>query len=236
MDARRRLLDEIDRQRGDLDRAAAVAEFDRNWQKVTSLLTDGRTRRAMDVMSAGSAVLERYEQSKFGWSLLMARRLVEAGVAVVQVNLGHNFTWDTHGAQFPILKDRLLPPADRALSALLDDLFDRGLMDDVLVVLASEFGRSPKLFRHPGDKTGLPGRDHWAPVQTVLLAGGGVTGGRVVGKTDRLGGSLIADPHTSEGFAATIYDALGIPSAATWTDHLDRPHPVYHGRPIAGLT
>lgn len=170
-----------------------------------------------------------------GWSLLMARRLVEAGVALVQVNLGNNETWDTHGNAFPHLKDRLLPPTDRAVSALLDDLGGSGLLDSTLVVMAGEFGRTPRISTLPSAYK-LPGRDHWGRVQSVFLAGGGVIGGRVVGSSDRIGGHPASDPQTPENLAATIYRSLGIPALAAWHDDLGRPHQVYQGVPIGGLT
>ena len=229
------LLAEIDRQRADLERVAAVTELDRNRQRATALLADPKTRRAFDVRNCDPAVIERYGHNKFGLSMLLARRLVEVGVRMVQVNLGHNFTWDTHGAQFPILKDRLLPPTDRALSALLDDLDRSGLLDDVLVVMASEFGRTPQIFRHNGDLTGYAGRGHWGPLQSVLFAGGGVQGGRVIGKSDKEGAYPLADAHTPEEFAATIYHTLGIPADSAWHDDQGRPHHVYQGRPIKAL-
>ena len=118
---------------------------------------------------------DRYGRNSFGWSLLMARRLVEAGVNLVQVNLGNNETWDTHGNAFPHLKDKLLPPTDRAVSALLDDLAESGLLDSTLIVMAGEFGRTPKITHLPQHYK-LPGRDHWGAVQTVFFAGGGVQG------------------------------------------------------------
>ena len=233
--ARVSLLADINRQRQDLEESAAVADLDRYRQQVASLLTDSRTRRAFDIMQSDPAVLDRYGQNKFGWSLLMARQLVDVGVNIVQVNLGHNFTWDTHGSQFPVLKDRLLPPADRAISALLDDLHDSGRLDDVLVVLASEFGRTPKVFVATGAKSPLPGRSHWGPVQTVMFAGGGVHGGRIVGATDNHGGYPVAGRKTPENFAATIYHSLGIPETAAWHDRQGRPHYLYRGQPISEL-
>jgi uncharacterized protein (DUF1501 family) len=159
--------------------------------------------------------------------------LVEAGVSLVQVNLGNNETWDTHQAAFPNLKDFLLPPTDRAVSALLDDLHDIGLLDTTLVVMAGEFGRTPRIFSIPGAK--LPGRDHWGAVQTVFFAGGGVRGGTVVGSSDKTGGHPRNDPQTPENFGATIYSALGLPQTAAWYDPAGRPHFVYQGKPIQGL-
>src|SRR5262249_46393461 len=150
---------------------------------------------------------------------------------LVQVNLGNNETWDTHGNAFPHLRDFLFPPADQALSALLDDLNDSGLLDSTLIVMAGEFGRTPKISTLP-QYYKLPGRDHWGAVQTVFLAGGGIRGGRVVGSSDRNGAFPVSDPQTPENMAATIYQALGIPATATWQDAVDQPHAIYHGEPI----
>ena len=229
------LLDHLDRQRADLDRSASPGRFDAHRQAAISMLVDPRVGRAFHVEDDNPAVLDRYGRNAFGWSLLMARRLVEAGVALVQVNLGNNETWDTHGNAFPHLKDNLLPPTDRAVSALLDDLHASGLLDSTLIVMAGEFGRTPRisLLR---EAYKLPGRDHWGRVQTVLLAGGGIVGGRVIGSSDRIGGQPASDPQTPENLAATIYRSLGIPALAAWHDELDRPHQVYHGEPIKGLS
>ncbi|HTN76960.1 MAG TPA: DUF1501 domain-containing protein, partial [Pirellulaceae bacterium] len=227
------LVRNLDQQRHDLERAADVAEFDRHRQAAVSLLTDEKTKQAFNVLKADDKLQESYGKNSFGWSLLMARQLVEAGVSLVQVNLGNNETWDTHQAEFPVLKNYLLPPLDRAVSALLDDLAQRGLLDDTLVVMASEFGRTPRIFTLPGAK--LPGRDHWGAVQTIFFAGGGTKGGVVVGASDRIGAYPAADPHTPENMAATIYHALGLPPTAAWHDDADRPHHLYNGDPIAAL-
>ncbi len=228
------LLEHLDRQRVLLETEARRTAFDENRQGAISLLTDPRTRRAFDVVSADDRTLDRYGRNTFGWSLLMARRLVEAGVNLVQVNLGNNETWDTHGNAFPHLKEKLFPPTDRAVSALLDDLHGAGLLDSTLIVMAGEFGRTPKISRLPQFYK-QPGRDHWGRVQSVFLAGGGVRGGTVIGSSDRIGGHPATDPQTPENLAATIYRSLGIPPTAAWHDDVDRPHFVYHGEPIAGL-
>jgi len=234
MASRLALLRHIDRQRGDLEREAQVEQFDRYRQDAVALLTEERVRRALDVTGADAPTLDRYGRNSFGWSLLMARRLVEAGVSLVQVNLGNNETWDTHGNAFPHLKDNLFPPTDRALSALLDDLHDTGLLDRTLVVMAGEFGRTPRISSLPAHYK-LPGRDHWGMVQTVFFAGGGVRGGQVIGASDATGGYPAADGQTPENMAATIYQALGIPRTAEWLDDFGRPHVVYHGDPIPKL-
>ena len=229
------LLAHLDGQRIDLDRAANVGRYDTRRQSAVSLLTDAKVRRAFDVADSDPKLLDRYGRNSFGWSLLMARRLVEAGVALVQVNLGNNETWDTHGNAFPHLKDNLLPPTDRGVSALLEDLSNCGLLDTTLVVMAGEFGRTPRISTLPSAYK-LPGRDHWGRAQSILLAGGGVVGGRVIGSTDKIGGNPTSEPQTPENFAATIYQALGIPPLAEWRDELDRPFQVYRGTPIEGLT
>ncbi|MBM3457918.1 MAG: DUF1501 domain-containing protein [Armatimonadetes bacterium] len=235
LDERVTLLRQIDRQRADLERMAEVEQFDRFRQGAVSLLVDPKVRWALDVTKAEPRVQEQYGKNAFGWSLLMARRLVEAGVRLVQVNLGNNETWDTHGNAFPHLKDKLYPPTDRALSALLDDLHQSGLLNSTLVVMAGEFGRTPKISHLP-QYYKLAGRDHWGAVQTVFFAGGGVRGGTVVGSSDAQGGFPASDAQTPENMAATIYQALGVPRTAEWHDGQDRPHVIYHGEPISGLT
>ncbi len=154
---------------------------------------------------------------------------------MVQVNLGRNETWDTHGNAFPHLKDRLLPPMDQCVSALIDDLDQRGLLESTMIVMAGEFGRTPRI-SHLAQHYASPGRDHWGAVQTVLFAGGGVRGGAVIGASDRIGAFPAAFPQTPENLAATIYDALGFPRNAAWHDPQGRPHFLYHAEPIAGLT
>jgi uncharacterized protein (DUF1501 family) len=142
--------------------------------------------------------------------------------------LGKNSSWDTHRKNFVNLKDNLLPPLDRCISALLDDLAQSGRLEETLVVVTGEFGRTPKINKDAG-------RDHWGRVNSLLLAGGGVLPGRVIGASDRLGGEPIEDLQTPENLAATLYEALGIPRHASWSDIDGRPHKIYHAAPIAGL-
>ncbi len=163
----------------------------------------------------------------------MARQLVEAGVSFVQVNLGNNECWDTHQSAFPNLKNYLLPPMDRAVSGLLDDLSERGMLDDTLIVMGSEFGRTPKISSLSAKAK--PGRDHWGGVQTLFFAGGGVKGGRVLGASDKFGRQPISDAKTPEDLAATIYETLGLPKTLKWYDKSERPHFVYHGEPMSEL-
>lgn len=232
---RMQLLATLDRQRRSWDQAGATVAFDQHRQNALSLLTDPKIRSAFDVTQAPAEDQERYGRNSFGWSLLMARRLVSAGVSLVQVNLGNNETWDTHGNAFPNLKNLLYPPTDRALSALLDDLESSGELESTLIVMAGEFGRTPKISTL-SQFYKSSGRDHWGAVQTVWLAGGGIQGGRVIGSSDKIGAYPAENPQTPENFAATIYSALGLPDTVAWRDDVNRPHFIYHGSPIAGLT
>ncbi|MEZ6088587.1 MAG: DUF1501 domain-containing protein [Pirellulaceae bacterium] len=229
------LLSDLQDQQRSLRQLAEVDDFDRFQQRALSMLSDGNMRDVLDVVKADDKTLDRYGRHVFGWSMLLARRLITAGVNLVQVNLGNNETWDTHGNAFPNLKNYLLPPMDQAVSALLHDLDSTGQLDETLVVMAGEFGRTPKI-THLASAYALPGRDHWGAVQSVFLAGGGIQGGRIVGSSDSHGGWPKDDPQTPENFAATIYSALGLPRSAHWYDLLDRPMPVYHGDPFPGLT
>lgn len=229
------LLETIDKQRRHLEQSAEGATYDRIRQDAISLIGDPKVRHAFDVRKADPKTLARYGDNSFGWSLLMARRLVETGVNIVQVNMGNFGSWDLHGNNFPLLKNYLFPPTDQAVSALLDDLHESGLLESTLIVMAGEFGRTPRISNVAPNIYKLPGRDHWAPLQSVLFAGGGVRGGQVIGSSDRDGAYPASDPQTPENVAATIYRALGIPQHATWQDAAGRPYQVYQADPIAGL-
>lgn len=228
------LLGTIDAQRAALEESAEGANYDRHRESAISLLASDEIRKAIDVTSADDRTQERYGRNSFGWALLMAFRMVEAGVNMVQVNLGNNEGWDTHGEAFWRLREKLFPPTDRALSALLDDLNETGLLDTTMIAMGGEFGRTPKISLLP-DNYKEPGRDHWGAVQTLFFAGGGVKGGNVIGSSDAHGAYPASDPQKPENMAASIYNALGIPRTAVWKDELDRPHHIYFGDPIKGL-
>jgi hypothetical protein len=234
LNGRLNLMRQVDQQRQTLENSATAQNYDVHRQSAISLLADPRIRRAFDVTNADARIQERYGRNSFGWSLLMAFRLVEAGINMIQVNLGNNETWDMHSDIFPRMKDKLLPPTDKALCALLDDLQSSGLLDSTLLVMGSEFGRTPRLSTLPGALA--PGRDHWGAVQSVFFAGGGTRGGTVIGSSDRAGAYPAGSPQPPENMAATIYHALGIPATAMWHDTVDRPNHVYHGTPIPGLS
>jgi hypothetical protein len=197
------------------------------------LISSPAARRAFDLESEGVKARDRYGRTRFGQSCLLARRLVEAGVSLVRVNwtrvpnAPNNGHWDTHSQNTTAMK-RLMPILDAAYSALLEDLADRGMLDDTLVVWMAEFGRTPRI-------NGAAGRDHWGPVFSVALAGGGVRGGTVYGASDKLaaypkdGRVLPPDLH------ATIFHCLGIPTDAEVHDTVGRPLPVYRGDPIRAI-
>lgn len=231
---RRSLLAAIDQQQRQLERAGSMTNLERHRASAWSLLTSGRVRAAFDLEREPAPVVDAYGRNLFGYSCLMARRLVEMGVRLVQVNLGRNETWDTHGNAFPHLKDHLFPPMDRCVSALIDDLDQRGLLDSTLIVMAGEFGRTPRLSTLSQFYRG-PGRDHWGGVQTVFLAGGGVRGGTVIGESDRDGAYPKVAKQTPENLSATIFQALGIDRHALWSDATGRPYHVYMADPIPGL-
>jgi uncharacterized protein (DUF1501 family) len=229
--ARLDMLKHLDAQRQTLDKAANAGAFDRTRADAVSLLTDARVRAAFDLNKANPKDVDRYGKNAFGWSCLMAARLVEAGVNLVQVNLGNNESWDTHGNAFPHLKEKLLPPMDKCVTALMFDLEQRGLLDSTLIVMAGEFGRTPRVSTLSQFYKG-PGRDHWGSVQSIFLAGGGVKGGKVLGSSDKTGGYPADSPQTPENMAATIYTALGLPKSTAWVDAENRPHFLYHADPM----
>lgn len=223
--SRRRLLDGVD-QGGDV-------AFRDHRERAFELLTSPRVAGAFRLDREAVAVRDRYGRNSFGQSLLLARRLIQAGVPIVQANMGIVQSWDTHIDNWGRLKTRLLPWLDQALAALMDDLDGEGLLGRTLVAALGEFGRTPKVSTLPGEK--IPGRDHWAYVYSGLFAGGGVIGGRVIGKSDRTGAHPVTTPYTPFDVGATIYQALGIESTAEIRDALGRPAALNTGSPIAEL-
>jgi hypothetical protein len=186
-----------------------------------ALLCNGRVGKALEVDREDPRIVDRYGNHTFGRTLLTARRLVEAGVPIVQASMGIVQTWDTHVSNFPRLKDSLLPALDKAVSTLLDDLGSRGLLDETLVVMLSEFGRTPKISElTPG---AVPGRDHWPKVFPAVFAGAGVVGGQLIGKSDRLGAYPLSRSFGPPDLAATIYNALGVDLDTELRDRLGRP-------------
>lgn len=197
-------------------------------EQAFNILTSGKVGEAFELAREPVAIRDRYGRHTFGQSLLMARRLVEAGVSIVQVNLGRVQNWDNHSGIFPTLKDRLLPPTDRGVSALIEDLHDRGLLDDTMVVMFGEFGRTPKV--NAGG-----GRDHWGRAFFSLFAGGGIRGGQVIGKTDKIGSDPISTPFSPMDLGATLYQAIGVDYEMEVRDQLGRPVKLNLGAPIESI-
>jgi len=235
LEQRNRLLERLT---ADFQEQAAVAlsgSESEQRQRALSLMLSGRVARAFELEREDPRNRDRYGRHLFGQSLLLARRLVEAGVPIVQVNLGQVQTWDTHTSNFRNLKNRLLPPTDRGLAALLDDLELRGLLQETLVVVTGEFGRTPRIGASTGNNNSSDGRDHWAAAFSAVFAGGGVQGGQVIGQTDKIGAYPSSRPYSPADLAATIYESLGIDPATEVRDRLGRPIQLCTGEPIAPL-
>ncbi len=215
--------------------AASENPYDSQVERAMTLLLSGKVARAFDLGAEDPLVRDRYGRHMFGQSLLLARRLVEAEVPVVQVNMGRVQTWDHHQNIFSALKDRLLPPTDRGLAALIDDLSARGLLDQTLVVMIGEFGRTPKLGVLQGSKTQNVGRDHWGAVFSGMFAGAGVQGGQIIGQSDKIGGYPASRPYSPADLAATIYRSLGVDPSVELRDRLNRPIRLSVGEEISPL-
>lgn len=226
---RRRLLAGLDAERRDLAEVATARDLSARMQNAYTLLTDNaQFRAAFDLQSEPAESRDRYGRHLFGQSLLLARRLVEAGMPVVQANMGSMNNWDTHGQNFQQLKDRLLPPLDQGLSALFDDLQARGLFDQTLVVVVGEFGRTPQI-------NATAGRDHWSGVFSAVFAGAGVRGGQVIGASDAQAAWPATRGWYPADLGATVYSALGIDPGSQIIDRLGRPHRMNGGEIIMPL-
>jgi hypothetical protein len=236
---RRDLLGRIDGWQRQLERAPGCLDaYDAHQRKAFALLTSEKSKRAFDLTREPPAVRDRYGNDINGQSVLLARRLVEAGVPFVCVHwigrrVGAGLSWDTHTDNFGQLKNVLLPAFDACYSALLNDLGERGLLDETLVVVNAEMGRTPKVGDPRNGGKGAPGRDHWVHCQTALFAGGGVRGGQVYGSSDRVAGHPADQPVGPEHLAATMYQALGVYDDLVVRDREGRPVSLLEeGRPL----
>jgi hypothetical protein len=238
--SRKTLLERLDSGLRRLEETALVEALGENYRRAYSLLDSSATRRAFDLSAERDSLRDRYGRSLVGQSTLLGRRLIEAGVPFVTVYTPvaaiDGPSWDTHLDNFPRLKDELLPPVDLALPALLEDMHERGLLDETLVVWAGEFGRTPLIgARRSNNGNNATGRDHWPGCYTILLAGGGVGGGQYFGASDRLGWYPRDNPVHVADLTATIYAAFGIDPTQTVPDTLGRPHLLSEGNVIPGL-
>jgi len=233
LEGRRNLLEQLCGGRKRLDRWASFQEFNRQQETAYAMLTSSDFSQAFQIQQETNAVRDRYGRNTMGQSLLLARRLVQCEVPVVQCNMGNVQTWDNHTDIFPKLKDKLLPQLDQGVSALLDDLEETGLLDQTLVIVVGEFGRTPKIAQLNGK--GLVGRGHWASAYTALFAGAGVQGGQVIGETDRIGAYPLTTPFHPNDLGATVYDALGVDPATVLHDSNGRPIVLNRGKVMRQL-
>jgi Protein of unknown function (DUF1501) len=228
---RKDLLSAFDGFRRDLDNSGVVDAMDRYQQQALNMILGSRTRTAFDLDKEDPRVADRYGQGPWARYTLMARRLVEAGVTFVTVDMPH---WDDH-SNIKVGHGQKVPVVDRAIGGLIDDLSERGLLDKVLVVVMGEFGRTPRLNTgQPGIP--IPGRDHWGNAISVMMAGGGLRGGQVVGSTNAKGEFPKDHPLTPGDILATVYHVLGIDTSQSFKDHSGRPIPILDdGKPIAEI-
>lgn len=228
---RHELLSSLDHAQKRLAKRAEGFSWSGYQEQAFGLLTSKAARDAFDLSREPDALRDRYGRNIHGQSVLLARRLVERGVSLVSVNWhddGRSF-WDTHGNNFNRLKNDLLPPSDRALTALLDDLAERGMLDDTLIAWVGEFGRNPKITK------GNAGREHWPFCYSGLLAGGGIKGGVVYGSSDSQGAYPQELPVSPQDYLATVYEALGVSPDQMLPDVLNRPRRFCEGRAVSAL-
>jgi hypothetical protein len=224
---RRELLRDLDQIRRDIDSRADIVGLDTFYRDAMDMVTNTKAQKAFDVHKEPDKLRECYGRNDLGQCFLLARRLVEAGVTFVTIQAGGG--WDTHGDNFKQLKDKLLPNYDRALTALVSDLHDRGLQDEVLVMAMGEFGRTPRI------NSGA-GRDHWPGAMSILYAGGGLKMGQVIGSTNALAEYPTSKPATPGCVLSTMYHALGIDHHHIFHDQAQRPLPILNeGEPITEL-
>ncbi len=232
---RQSLLAQFDRQKANVLQSGVLEAFDADTHEAFDLLSSGRSARAFRLEEEPDRVRDRYGRTPFGQSVLLARRLIEAGVKLVQVNWYRaanepqaNPCWDSHTDEANRLRKVLAAPTDRAYSALLEDLLQRGRLEETLVVCMAEFGRSPRI--NPA-----AGRDHWGSVYSIALAGAGVRGGQAYGASDAMGGQPRDGRVRPQDLTATVFDCLGYRPETTVHDSLGRPLPISTGEPIAAV-
>jgi hypothetical protein len=236
---RQTLLQQLDTRQKQMEKNGRLDTMDQLYQQAFAMLTSARAKEAFALERESPRLRERYGRHTPGQGALLARRLVEAGVPFVTV-FSHTRvekeSWDTHNRHYELSKKSLLPAADQTFSALLDDLAERGLLGEVLVVWMGEFGRTPRMgVNFSNNSNNVGGRDHWCNCYSISLAGGGVQGGRVIGSSDWIGGYPKARPVHISDLAATIYHALGVDPRGLVTDLQGRPIAICDGDPVTEL-
>jgi hypothetical protein len=228
LNGRRELLEQMNRVAPALESTAGMRSLDDSSRRAYDLLSSSTTRDAFDLAKEPARVRERFGPTPFAQNCLLARRLVEAGVPIVTLFSVGNRDWDTHGNNFKLLKESLLPPMDQGFAALLTDLDGRGLLDETLVVWMGDMGRTPRTNKDAG-------RDHWSFCYSVVLAGAGIRGGQVYGSSDRSAAYPATNPVSPSDLAATIFHCLGIDSTATVTDQEGRLFAIGTGKPVEAV-
>jgi len=247
-ESRRSLLQSVEDAAADLTEARDAQRLTSYYDQAYRLLAAPQTQRAFDLSLESESVRDRYGRNQSGQACLLARRLVEAEVPWINViwspsNRGQDekpeltdaYGWDTHNDIFDALKNHLLPRFDQGFSALIEDLDQRGLLDQTLVVCMGEFGRAPLVALEPRFAGATPGRKHWAAAYSIVMAGAGVARGAVYGATDRHGAYVRSNPVGPWDVSATMFSALGIDPAQELQDQTGRPFALATGRPITGL-
>ena len=227
---RGRLLEQVEAQRRQMDRASELQNFDAFHRQAFNLLSSPATARAFHLAAEPAVVRARYGATQFGQRCLLARRLAEAGVPIVNVHFCHTpeGSWDTHSRHFSQMKNQLCPTFDLAFSALVEDLDQRGMLAQTLVLATAEFGRTPRV-------NNAAGRDHWPWVYSIALAGGGTRPGIVYGASDGIAAYPTANPHDPRDLAATVYHLLGVAEGTLIHDQTNRPHALVIGQKVSGL-
>jgi uncharacterized protein (DUF1501 family) len=238
---RAKLRDLINEGMPALEKATAKYDLDAYYGKALGLVISGRARKAFDLSAEKAAVREQYGLNTFGQSLLLARRLVEAGTRFVEVNWpkianSDNHSWDVHTGLFVRMKTQSAPMLDAGLSALFADLDQRGLLSETLVLCVGEFGRSPQRgVSTSGNGNSDDGRDHWPYCYTGVIGGAGVKRGVVYGKSDKTASAPLENPVHPRELLATIYHSVGINPATLVYNHLNQPRELVQGEPVTGL-
>lgn len=229
---RRKLLSDMDSAQRAIGESYEGKQYALQQDIAFSMLTSPKLKNTLDIDAEPAEVRDRYGRHLYGQSMLLARRLVELEMPIIQCNMGRTQSWDTHTDHFPRLKT-MLPPLDQGIAAFLTDLKERGLLDQTLVICVGEFGRTPQI--SPLPQSPIPGRHHWAPAYSALFAGGGVQGGQIIGETDKIGAYPITPPYSPSDMGATIFTALGVEPHQMIPDRLGRPRPLNEGEVMRAL-
>jgi hypothetical protein len=241
LERRARLREEIDKALPELDKAVSKYDIDSYYGKALGLIISGRARDAFDLSREPKPLRERYGLTTFGQSLLLARRLIEAGTRFVEVNWpkvanSDNHSFDVHAGLSARMKNQAGPMLDAGLSALIADLDERGLLSETLVVAVGEFGRSPQRgVSTSGNENQDDGRDHWPYCYTAVVAGAGVKRGFVYGRSDKTASAPLENPVHPRELLATIYHSVGINPATMVYNHLNQPRELVQGEPVLGI-